>query len=419
MQNTKKRANLITYLHIIVKWRRFLIINTLLIGFLVACFSLLMPRSYRATSTLLPPTDETASLGVSSILSNLSIGGLGGLRPGALSDESYIFLAILNSKTVRESVVNKFDLITKYNSKHMEEAIRTLSEKMSIDINEDGTITLSVETATPYIANKSDDDEARVLAKDITDFMMQELDHVNRQHKTQKAHNTRLFIEKRYMQNLNAIKLAEEEFRSFQEAHGTIALQEQTSAMIEIVSALKAQIIAKEIEMSLLERTVGTAHSDWLSIRHQKNVISEKYFALLSATPEYDSISNKDIFMPIDQLPSIGLQYVRLFREVTLQEKILEFLLPQYEQAKIQEAKDTPTVQILDQARIPYKRSKPKRALMVIIASILSFGFGLMIVFFIEYMQKLKYSDPESNARFLEIIQSLKNDIPKFIKRNS
>ena len=73
---------------------------------------------------------------------------------------------------------------------------------------------------------------------------------------------------------------------------------------------------------------------------------------------------NTRLFIPLNEAPDLGLNYIRHYREVSLQQKILEFLLPQYEQAKIQEAKDTPTVQVLDKAVTPVKRKKPKRRLL-------------------------------------------------------
>ena len=96
------------------------------------------------------------------------------------------------------------------------------------------------------------------------------------------------------------------------------------------------------------------------------------------SSDEEASGRTQDLFLRFEEVPEIGVGYARLYREVVLQEKIMEFLLPLYEQAKIQEAKDTPTVQVLDEAVIPIKKHRPKRAIMVVFFGMLSVIFSVL-----------------------------------------
>jgi len=157
----KKQVNIIDYLYVLVKWRKLIIINFLVVCIIAAGISLILPKWYRAETTILPPLEEGAQMGMSSIMRNLSVGGLG---LGAVSEETNLFLAILNSRTVMEAVARKFDLMKRYKTKNMEETVRTLRGHVSVKINEEGTITLGVEAGTPYFATEEEENEARELA---------------------------------------------------------------------------------------------------------------------------------------------------------------------------------------------------------------------------------------------------------------
>ena len=120
------------------------------------------------------------------------------------------------------------------------------------------------------------------------------------------------------------------------------------------------------------------------------------------------------MFIPLGIVPEVGLQYARLFRELKLQETLMEFLLPQYEQAKIQEAKDTPTVQVLDKAVPPDLRAKPKRAIMVIMVGFISFIFCAIFVFTLEYYNRMKNDENENNT-WNKIFNEIEKDISKIL----
>ena len=126
---------------------------------------------------------------------------------------------------------------------------------------------------------------------------------------------------------------------------------------------------------------------------------------------------NTRLFIPLNEAADLGLKYIRRYREVSLQQKILEFLLPQYEQVKIQEAKDTPTVQVLDKAVTPVKRKKPKRTIMVLLAGVLSIVFSVTGVFFVEYIRHLEANQQEDYRKVENILQSLRSDVRKLLRR--
>ena len=154
-------------------------------------------------------------------------------------------------------------------------------------------------------------------------------------------------------------------------------------ATISAAAELKAQVISKEIEVNVLQNYVGTSHSEFQRAVNELRELEKKYEDMVSKrgtdSSEEDAAGRtQGLFLRLEEVPEIGVGYARLYREVVLQEKIMEFLLPLYEQAKIQEAKDTPTVQVLDEAVIPIKKHRPKRAIMVVFFGMLSVIFSVL-----------------------------------------
>ena len=112
-----------------------------------------------------------------------------------------------------------------------------------------------------------------------------------------------------------------------------------------------------------------------------------------------------NFYIPFNELPALGMQLGRLIREAKIQEKVFELVTSQYEMAKIEEAKDINTIQILDSAVPPDKKSSPKRALIVILSTVVALFLSIFLAFFVEYIQRLKIEDKE---RYQQLVNSTK-----------
>ncbi len=405
---------MIDYIYILIKWRKLIIINFICISIIAAGISLVLPKSYHGTTTILPPVDDTGAFGISSLISNLPIRNLGAF--GAAAEGTYNFLAILNSRTLMTSAVKKFKLVDKYKSKNLEEAVKTLRKNIKISVNNDGTITLIAETSTPFFSTREQVEEERVLSRDLANHFASELDIINKQLKTARAKSNREFIESRYLQNIADLAKAEYRLKQFQEENGTVALPEQTAASISVIAEIQSQIMTKEIEMKAITKTMGINHTSLIQLKNQHAALVEQLENMAGQTQKTNDKS-VDIFLKLDIIPELGLQYARLLREVMLQQKILEFLLPQYEQAKIQEAKDTPTVQVLDEAVLPIKRVKPKRAFFVFFWAFLAVFISSTVILILEAFSEMKISNPVRYKKYSEIISTLHSDFNFFQKK--
>ena len=216
----------------------------------------------------------------------------------------------------------------------------------------------------------------------------------------------------RYKENIADLKNAEERFRDYQEKYGTIALPEQTTATIGVAAEIKGQIISKEVEVGVLEKYFSNSHFELKRAKIELLELKLKYndFNKRSNNQALTNIhdSPNDLFLPLDEIPGLALDYVRLYREVTIQEKILEFLLPQYEQAKIQEAKNTPTVQVIDPAVLPEEKAKPKRALIVILAGLFSLVLSSAAIYSEAHINYMKVNNPDRFLKLQHLINELK-----------
>ncbi|MBC8180631.1 hypothetical protein H8E88_05850 [candidate division KSB1 bacterium] len=416
----KKELSFLDFLSMMIKWRKHLIVNFFIVCIIAAIISLIIPVWFGASTTILPPIGDSGGLGLSSLLGDLPMGGLG-MGIGALPEETNTALAILNSRTMMEIVAKKYNLKKRYKAENMEETIRELRERYSIKVNDEGTVTLYTEVKTPFFSNDTEKNEARKLAKEIANFFITELDKLNNEIRVEKAKNSRIFIEKRYFQNLEDLKIAEENLRDFQEKYGVIALPEQTEAAIITAAELKSQIMTKEVEIGVLQKSVSKTHVKLIRSKTELKELKKKYdefvYGKQLKSGNDDPQTNSDnLFLPFEQVPELGLQYARLYREVMMQQKLMEFLLPQYEDAKIQEAKETPTIQVLDPAVIPVKKSRPKRALFVIIAGMFTLIISIVWITVYERIQLLREIDRKKYEKIQSISNALKHDLRLFKK---
>lgn len=406
---SKKQNGFIDYLYLLIKWRKLLLITFLIVCIAMVVWSLILPRWFTAETTIFPPIEEYGNLEFSSLLNKIPLGSLGlGMTPG--SEQNAMLVAILDSRTVMDSIALKFNLQKRYKCKNLEKTVKTLRKRVKVVVNEEGTLTLRMKTKTPYFLSRKNDDGARVLSKNIANEFIAILDHINRKLKNERARNTRTFIESRYNETLDNLQAAEDSLARFQNIHGTVALPEQTAATIKAAAELKAQIMAKEVEQSVLVESVGKTNSEYLKIHKELEGLYKKNNDLFSGDKnkyltDQGETKDNDVFIPLNNVADLAVQYARLYRDVLIQENLVEILLPEYENAKIQEAKNTPTIQVLDEAVLPIKKSAPKRAILVLAAGLLS-----LIVTFIYIILNDKYNEMRDNkSPEFQKIQSIKN----------
>jgi uncharacterized protein involved in exopolysaccharide biosynthesis len=251
---------------------------------------------------------------------------------------------------VMDSVINKFNLVKVYNYEEneapREKTLKELRGNVSFEFGDDDDITIEV-----Y-------DTDRMRAANIANYFIELLNTKSIELGTQEARSNREFLEQRLQRVKDSLHNAEEMLKSFQEESGTMISPEQASS-VSGVAELYAQKAKKEIEVAVLEQRVSSDNELLKQLRIELNEIEKK----------------------LSTFPQIGISTLRMYRDVITQQKILEFLLPIFEQAKINEQKDIPVLLVLDKAIPAERKSKPQRALIVFITWSLSLFISVMFVF--------------------------------------
>ncbi len=347
--------------------------------------SLLMTPIYRAKTTLMPL--ESSGSQVSAAMRNLgSLPFVGGLVPrigGASADK---LVAVLESRTVAEDVIRTLNLIKVLFEEDRDEpptiqdAVRSLTEATKITDDKKGLISVSVEYRDPGIA------------ADIANQHTIALQRFLNENALSGEKRNRIFIENQLKKAKEELREAEEAMKRFQTSKKIIAMDVQTEAAIKALADLRAQITAREVQLGVIKQFSTPSNPDVLRIKDELREL-KKQMAMLETK---DGNPMADAIPALSEAPTIGLEYVRLKRKVLTQEKVFELMTQQYEIAKIDEAKEDVTFQVIDRAIPPEKRVKPKRKLNVMLAGIVSLFAGVFLVFFLEYLGNLKETENKS-----------------------
>ena len=200
--------------------------------------------------------------------------------------------------------------------------------------------------------------------------------------------------------------------KTFQEKYGVIAVTEQLEATVKSMSNIYAELYKKEVEFNVLKQTYGADHPITTNSKIEMDELQKKINLLNTGKDN----SQKDIklLIPFKQAPELGNQYLKIYRNLEIQYKILEFIQPLYEQAKIEEVRNTPSVLVLDKAGPAERKAKPKILLYLSLSLVISISISLLIVLLLESVHRFRNID---SNRFDQLVNTVKSDFKFFRKR--
>ena len=383
-QQNFEKHNFSDYLYILFKWKRFLIINLLIVILISTLIAFLLPQEYKATSTIMiPPNQEMGIGGLSSLLGGKSsLASLGAKAFGVSNTTEDVLLGIINSRSALTDVINKFHLMNYYeiNDNNMDKAIKAFRGDISFDPNEFGMINFSVINKSPYLSAK------------ITNYLVSLVDSLNIKFNIESARNNRIFLEKRYDQNVSDLKKAENVMYDFQKKYGIVAVPEQLEVTVKAAAEIESELTKKEIEAYFTKQQYGEKAPQYLGIQAEVNILKSKVQELKNS-PNLSATSN--VLFPFKEMPDIAINYLRDYREVQIQQEILEIVMPMFEQAKVDEQKSIPTIMVVDKAISPELKYGPKRAVIILGAFFLILFIMVPLVFWGEKsLTREKFSNP-------------------------
>jgi uncharacterized protein involved in exopolysaccharide biosynthesis len=366
------RERLVTRLRRI--WRRRGAVSRIaFLGFLSsAAGAFLMPREYQAVTRLMPP-DQASSSATGAILAATGGAGanFGSLAGGLLGLKSSgaLFVGILQSETVEDDIVRDFRLQKVYRDRYAIDARRDLAGHSAIfEDRKSGIITIEV----------TDSDPAAGMARRYTE----ELNSVMNKMSTSSARREREFLEERLKSVQSDLSQSEKDWSDFASKNGAIDIQAQGKAMIEGAATLQGRLIAAESELQGLRQIYTEDNVHTRSLRAEVAELSRQLDKIggtgaAAGTPP-GGTPGDPAYPTIRKLPLLGVTYADLYRRTKTEEAVFETLTREYELAKVQEAKETPTVKVLDPARVPEKKSFPARLLIVAMGTSASLVAGIL-----------------------------------------
>jgi len=391
--------------------RRALVGKMTLVGAAVAAaIALLIPNTYTALVRLMPPDTSTlnggpmgmlmgsvslgeggsGSSGASSIGSSLS-DLLGGQKPGPL------FVGLLNSRTVADGLINRFDLRKVYWRKTYLATRGKL--KSNTDISEDkrsGIITIEVR----------DHDRARAAA--LAQAYVVELDRLLAHVNTSAASRERSFLEQRLTVINQELHDSAKELSDFSSQNSTLDPEEQGKAMVESTALLQGQLIAAQSELSGLEQIYTLENVRVRSLRAHIAELEAQLNKLGGKNYEGSTTLDPNTLYPsLRQLPVMALRYEELYRKVKIDETVFKLLTEEFEVAKVEEAKETPSVKVLDATQVPEKKSGPPRMLITLAGAFLGLVFAGCWIVVWQFWSEIDPQEPHKAFLTQQIIPAV------------
>jgi tyrosine-protein kinase Etk/Wzc len=312
---------------------------------------LVYPIYYKSEVTILPPEKSKEFTGLGSLLASQDLGSL--MTGSGGNANSQLYIEMLKSRSAAEYVVKKLDLLDYYNSKSVLEAAGKLSDDLEIELTKEGIIKLNVEVKTSlFPVFRNERDSIRNFSAEVSNTYVEALDLINRDKLSSKAKRAREYIEDQLLATKSLLDSAETSLMDFQKVNKAISLPEQVQAAIDAAANIKTEIVKTEIELGLLGSNLREDNKNIRAIREKLNELRNQYNKM--------EMGNQDYLVAFGEVPSLGKQLASLVREVKIQNEVYLLLQQQYYREKIQETRDLPTVEVLDEAVPPLKAAGPR-----------------------------------------------------------
>jgi hypothetical protein len=382
-------GGLLGLLRLLVQNRGLLWKYPLAITVLVLGASFLFPNIYRSTVTILPPERDFQSM--SQPTGDLKTFLAGGMALPVMATPSDILEAVLRSRTVRESTAVRLDLPTRWEMTPSE-VLEELQQSTGAKVAPSGVVTFWAEYRNRWFADT------------LANTMVSIADRLNQTIVNTKASRTRAFVERRLEETRRQLDSAAAALEEFQKQHRTIALDVEVKAMVEGAATLRAQQTADEIELSVLRESLSDDHP---RIRELSTRISQTRLKLSALESPVDDTARSYLGSGFAELPRLAQELAIRLRDVKVAEALYELLTQQYEHARIQERRDTPTFSVLDPAGGGGEKVRPRRLLLGLATLLAALLLVAGVIVVRAWLDRLAVVDPERHHEITSLWQAI------------
>ncbi len=362
----KKEVSFTDYLTVLLKWKKLLIINLLIVGIGATAYSFFIPEKFKSTSTVMIQESSGGGLlgGMMQDIGGVFSKAFGG---GGGNSEDKLF-GFLSSNQMSEKIINKFDLVSYYEIEKYkrDKTLKAFRDDFKSDLNDNGFIEVSMIHENP--------DTSAI----IVNFAVSELGRMNQLYAVTYAKKYREFVEKRYFKNMKELEDAEERLEKFQREYKIYAIPEQIEVAFSTYAELEKELSINELERDFIIETQGKNNPNYDIASTKVKLMREKIIKLKAGNGASDvSI----ISLKMENLSQVLREYLQIKRQLEIQAKLLEFTLPMYEQAMMEEQKTIPAITVIDKAVPAELKDSPKKAFVILSIFFLALFIHLPLVF--------------------------------------
>lgn len=347
----------------------------LLAGALAYGAAFLIPPTFTATTTFLPPQQQQSS--AASALA--SLGALAGLAGGAgVKTPADQYVAFMQSTTVSDRIIDRFDLIKVYESKLRTDARKELLANANITVGKkDGLISVAV------------DDEDPKRAAEIANAYVEELRRLSSSLAVTEAQQRRVFFEQQLTQTKERLTTAQRALEASGFSEG--ALRSEPKSAAEAYARLQAEVTAAEVRLQTMRGAYNESAPEFRSAQDRLAALRGQ----LARTERMRGNTDDG-------------DYVGKYREFKYQETLFELFARQYELARVDESREGALVQVVDTATPPERRSKPKRS-QIAIAAFVVVGLLMVMSLIVRHVSRLTPISPQRAERLAALKASLRS----------
>jgi uncharacterized protein involved in exopolysaccharide biosynthesis len=355
------------------KWRR-LAAGVLVAGVVSASGSMLLPKTYSSEASILPVLSNPGGFVLDGSSPAMTyVGMLSGALP-----QSELFTEILGSRTAREGAIHALDLYREFGLEELPErtrrevALRKLARMTRVSKTRAGIVRVRVKarTETFSVFRSGEDERARMLAARIANALVEQLVSIVREKGTSRARASRMFIEQKLEETKRALAEASDSLRVFQERNMAVSLDAQTEAMVTQIADVKGRIMAKDVEIEVLRRTMTPDNPEIRKRESERQALLSQSQSLIYGGA--DPGEENGAYLALQNIPAVAQEYADRLRRLKVQEPVFELLNRMYYETRIEEAGEVPLIQVLDEAVPAVRKDAPRRSLIVLAAMALT-----------------------------------------------
>ena len=392
IQPSIHNKDVIDYIRVVLDRKRTILRTTAVIFCVAVVVSMILPKSYQAVARVLPPQQEQGLLGA---MISQSVGISSAAKDifgtGTPAD---LYAGMLTSETIKDALIDRFNLMTVYRQKYRIDTYKRLEKFITVEVGKkDGIITVKTEAKDPQ------------LAATLANAAVEELGKLSVKLAVSGAEKNQAYLEERLAKSKVDLANAEDAMKEFLSRNKAIDVSEQARGTIHSVAQLKAQLALQEV-------LLNSARSRFTDSSQEVKSLKVMVAGLQSQIAQLEGNLDGGSIPAVGTIPALGQVYLRLLRNLKMQEVFVELLTKQYEQASFTAAKNIPGIQVIQYARVPDKKAKPKRTLIVLAATFAGLLYSIGMVFVSEYFESLPL---EEKARWQEV----RADLRFFTKKSS